>query len=203
VEVGTFPLGSTLTAGSSARVTFAPFLGESSSTSTTGFLHWGTNVDSLNQGLVLTGHGAFSTTCGGNSYSVDTGGAASLDLSANIGDFSLSNNWQSVTSTGSTSLNLNTIGQLNLNASTGAIVGTAQHDSNITVHGAAGAGGLFEIDADNGVILSGGNTNGVTLKAPGFGLGSTSGPINVLLASGRSFVVYDASSNPLFGATSA
>jgi hypothetical protein len=197
VEVGTFPLGSTLTAGSSARVTFAPFLGESSSTSTTGFLHWGTNVDSSNLGLVLTGNGVFSTTCGGNSYTVDTGGAANLNLRANIGNFELSNNWQSITSTGSTSLNLNTIGTLNLNATVGAIVGTALHDSHVTVTGAAGTGGALSFSADDGIQITGGGTNGVTISAPSHGISSAASDVTVNTQNGKTFTVNDHLGSPI------
>lgn len=122
VEVGTFPLADSLAAGDSARITFAPFLGRGSG-SGTGFLHWGTNTDTTNLGLTLTGHGAFTTTTGGNSYSVDTTNAGISFSTAAPGTFSVAahnSDWQLTTNnvqlgtSGSTQLN---IGAVNLAAS--------------------------------------------------------------------------------------
>lgn len=202
-------------AGTTGSATWALRLDDGGGTgSLTGFLHWGANTDTTNLGLTLTGNGSFSSTTNGNSYSIDTRGGApvggtysvttsnNLTLDATLANFSVHNNWQTVSSNGSTSLDLNATGVLNLNASTGAIVGTAQHDSSVTVSGAAGAGGGFQVSADDGISLIGGGSHGVTISAPSHGISSSSANVTVNLAAARSFVVNDSGGSPIMQLTS-
>ena len=64
-------------AGGSGSATWALRLDDGGAgANLTGFLHWGANTDAANQGLTLTGHGAFNFTTGGNSFSTGTGGGA-------------------------------------------------------------------------------------------------------------------------------
>jgi hypothetical protein len=197
-EVGTFPLASTISAGSSTKVTFAPFLRSTSSggSDPTDELHWGTNTDSLSEGLTLNAQGAVAVNGGAHTIGVDTGGAANLTLYANIGNFSLGNFWNTISCNGSTSIDVVPIGQLNLGSTTGATAITGLHDSSWTLSGAAGTGGKLTLNCDGGVAISGGNT-GVVIDAASHGISSPAANVVVNTQNGQTFTVNDHSGNPI------
>ncbi len=182
-------------AGTSGSATWALRLDdETPQVNTSGFLHWGTNTDSGSQGLTLDGHGPFSFTAGGHDVAIGTGGAATLTLDANIGNFVLKNNWASITSVGSTSLDVVLGGVLNL--TTGAISATAQHAIGIDAHAVAGGADAVTVTGDDGVILQGGG-QGVLISSASRGILSGDGPIVLSIPTGQTLTVKDGSGNPI------
>ncbi len=184
----------TVAAGDTAEVTFAPFLGRARTIDTSGFLHWGTNTDSGSQGLTLDGDGVFSFTTGGHDFTVGTGGAGTLLLDANIGNFTLKNNWASITSVGSTSLDVTLGGQLNM--TTGAINAAAQHAITLDAHATAGGADAVSVSGDDGVLIQGGG-QGVTISSATRGVLSGDGPIVLSIPTGQTLTVKDGSGNPI------
>ena len=192
-----------ISAGSSAEVTFAPFL----SRGTAGGLHWGTNVDALAQGLTLTSEGAVATTTDGRGYSVDTSltsggpgggnfsvftGAGLVTLNADLGDFTLKNFWMTLAS--NQSQNITVSGPGGFNTSVGTLdlecIGGAQ----LFAHAPGGTASTLSLIGDAGILISGGGANGVKISAPGHGVSSAAADVEVDLAAGRAFYVRDSGS---------
>ncbi len=144
-----------------------------------GFLHWGTNNDTGHLGLTLNAVG---------DVLIDTGGAHSFTVTATIGNFNISNTWNSIVSNGSTGLAIGSVGLLTLGSTTGQVLIQALHDIQAIAHGVAGSGGASLIQADTGVTIQGGN-NGVIINAPSFGLLSPAGAVRLRDPSGNDVLV--------------
>ncbi len=87
-EVGTFPVGNAVAAGASADVSWFPRGGVNAATVTSGDLHWGTNDDTGNLGLILnsptdpliSNFGSTTLQTNGAGFQVESqGGGLTLD----------------------------------------------------------------------------------------------------------------------------
>lgn len=165
-------------------------------------MHWGSNTDSTNLGLTLDGHGTFQFNTHGSFFNIDTRGSVLgvdefhitssrfIEIDATVGNFDLHNNASSISTNGSTSLDLFSVGRITLTSDT-AITLTSIHDTQIIATAAAGTGGAISVNADGGVTIDGGTTNGVIIQSTVHGGVGLTGPLTMKVASGRTFDVYD------------
>ena len=110
-------------------------------------------------------------------------------IDAQLGNFVIQNNWYTLQSTGSTSVSLGGPGTFLVD--TGNFQTSNIGAVDIEAHAPGGTASTATIIGDDGVIISGGGSNGVKINANGHGVSSAAADVEVDLAAGKHFYVRD------------